>query len=112
MATVEQCRTALESLAGQLGRDGSAQRAAGGLERTVSATLHDLGITFVGNLRGDKLEDVTTEPAARAQIRLAMSSDDLVALSDGSLAFPGAWASGRVKVEASIFDLMKLRSLL
>lgn len=55
MATLEQCRMSLESLAAQLGRDGSAKRSAAGLERTVSAELPDLGVTFAGALRGDKL---------------------------------------------------------
>ncbi len=41
-----------------------------------------------------------------------MNSDDLLALTDGTLGLPAAWASGRVKLEAGILDLMKLRSLL
>jgi hypothetical protein len=35
-----------------------------------------------------------------------------VALVAGELNFGRAWATGRVKVGASVFDLMKLRSLL
>jgi putative sterol carrier protein len=41
-----------------------------------------------------------------------MASDDLLALTAGELDFTRAWASGRVKMEASIRDMLKLRSLL
>jgi hypothetical protein len=40
-----------------------------------------------------------------------MSSDDLVALVDGTLKMAPAWASGRVKVEAGVRDMLKLRSI-
>lgn len=78
----------------------------------MSCTVPDLGVVFSGQLRDGQLVDVTTDPAPKAQIRLTMSSDDLVALTDGTLSFPAAWSSGRVKIDASMLDLLKLRSLL
>ena len=39
-------------------------------------------------------------------------ADDLVALTDGNLSFGQAWLAGRVKVEAGVRDLLKLRSML
>ena len=50
-------------------------------------------------------------PAGDAQIRLTMTSDDLLALVDGSLHLASAWATGRIKVEAGVRDLLKLRSI-
>jgi hypothetical protein len=47
----------------------------------------------------------------KADIRLTMSSDDLVALTDGRLSFGPAWASGRIKLEAGLRDLLRLRKL-
>ncbi len=41
-----------------------------------------------------------------------MKGDDLVELVNGRLNFASAWASGRVKLEASILDLLQLRKLL
>ena len=41
-----------------------------------------------------------------------MAGDDLVALVDGRLNFALAWATGRVKLEAGLRDLLRLRSLL
>lgn len=111
MATLEQCRLALEELASRLSATDAVRRQ-GDLDRSVSATLPDLGVTFSGQLRDGSMHDLTTSPSPKAQIRFTMSSDDLVALTDGSLPLPAAWASGRVKLEAGILDLMKLRSLL
>jgi putative sterol carrier protein len=50
--------------------------------------------------------------SSRPQVRLAASSDDLVALVSGDLTPPVAWATGRLTVEASVLDLLRLRSLL
>ncbi|CAM5711288.1 hypothetical protein SHIRM173S_12961 [Streptomyces hirsutus] len=41
-----------------------------------------------------------------------MKRDDLLALVDGELNFAKAWASGRVKLEAGLSDLLNLKSLL
>ena len=41
-----------------------------------------------------------------------MSSDDLVALTDGHLHFGKAWASGRLKLEAGLRDLLRLRKII
>jgi putative sterol carrier protein len=48
----------------------------------------------------------------KADIRLTMNSDDLLALTDGQLNFGSAWASGRVKLEAGLRDLLRLRKIL
>ena len=51
-------------------------------------------------------------PREKAQIRLTMTGDDLVALVDGQLHFAKAWGSGRVRLEAGLRDLFRLRKLL
>jgi putative sterol carrier protein len=51
-------------------------------------------------------------PDGRADITLRVASDDLVDLVDGRMSFLSAFTSGRVKVDASIVDLLRLRSLL
>ena len=109
MATLEQCRAAMDDLAGRLA--GSDGRHAD-FDRSLSCTVPDLGVTFSGRLAGGHLRDITTELAPRAQIRLTASSDDLVALTSGELDFAPAWLSGRVKLEAGMRDLLKLRSML
>lgn len=41
-----------------------------------------------------------------------MAGDDLIALVNGELHFARAWAAGRVKLEAGVRDLLRLRKLL
>ena len=81
-------------------------------DRSMSCQVPDLGVTFSGALSEGHITGITTDPAPKAQVRLTVSSDDLVALTDGHLDFGKAWLSGRVKVEASVRDLLKLRSML
>ena len=53
-----------------------------------------------------------TSPNGSADITLRVGSDDLVDLVEGRVSFLSAFTSGRVKVDASIVDLLRLRSLL
>lgn len=109
MATPDECKIAITKLAARMA--GSPDNAAGGLDRIISATITDLGIAFHGHLHDGVLDDVAEGEAPGAKIRMSMTSDDLVALADGELAFGPAWMSGRLKVHASFTDLLRLRSL-
>ncbi len=115
MATIEECRGALDRLAENLaGADGDLRTAAA-LNRSLSCHLTDLDTTFVGRLADGRIEDVTAVPGpppARADIGLAMTGDDLVALVGGELNFAKAWGTGRVKLQAGLRDVLRLRSLL
>jgi hypothetical protein len=115
MATIDECRAALSRLAGNLASAPGDVRAATALDRTVTCHLTDLDSTFTGRLAQGVLEVdavLPGPPEDRAQIRLAMTGDDLVALVAGELSFVRAWASGRVRLEAGVRDLMRLRRLL
>jgi hypothetical protein len=108
MATIEQCREALDRLAQRIsGSDGAPS-----LDRSLSCYLRDLDTGFHGRLVGGELRDIEPGHDKSAKIKLTATSDDLVALTNGELNFASAWASGRVKIDASVFDLIKLRSLL
>ncbi|MEV7090099.1 sterol-binding protein [Streptomyces sp. NPDC093085] len=115
MATKEECRGALDKLSENLaGADGEVSRAAG-FDRTLSCHVTDLDVTFTGRLADGVIEVADTvagPPPGRAQIRLAMTGDDLVALVAGELNFARAWGAGRVRLEAGFRDLLRLRSLL
>ena len=115
MATIEECRSALEKLSDNMQKAEGDVRTAAAMDRSVSCRITDLDVTFVGRLTGGRIEvDETLQgpPPEKAQIRLAMAGDDLVAMVDGGLNFAKAWGSGRVKLEASLFDLFRLRKLL
>lgn len=115
MATITECRGALDRLSDNLSRADGEVRSAAALDRSLSCHVTDLDTTFTGRLAGGRIEvqdTVPGPPPAKAQIRLAMTGDDLVAMVDGELNFAKAWASGRVRLEAGFRDLLKLRSLL
>lgn len=115
MATIEECRTALDKLSDNLaGADGDV-RSAAALDRSLSCRITDLDITFAGRLKDGRIEVQDTYPGPpreKAEIRLTMTGEDLVAMVDGDLNFAKAWGSGRVKLEAGLRDLFRLRNLL
>ncbi|MFD0344196.1 SCP2 sterol-binding domain-containing protein [Streptomyces sp. NPDC127117] len=115
MATMAECRSALDRLSDNLaGADGDV-RSAAALDRSLSCHIKDLDITFTGRLTDGRIQVLDTvdgPPREKAEIRLAMTGDDLVAMVDGELNFARAWGSGRVRLEAGFRDLLRLRSLL
>ncbi|MFI9471945.1 sterol-binding protein [Streptomyces sp. NPDC052492] len=115
MATIEECRAALDKLSDSMGSAEGDVRAAASMDRSVSCHITDLDVTFTGRLTGGRIvvrDTVLGPPPEKAQIRLAMTGDDLVALVDGELHFARAWGSGRVRLEAALRDLFTLRKLL
>ena len=111
MATVEQCRQALKDIAARLAADPQAA-ARVSLDRTLACHIRDLDVYFHGRLRHGTIEDLADGDDPKAQIRLTIDSDDLLALVAGRLTFAPAWASGRLSVRAGVLDLLKLRKLL
>jgi hypothetical protein len=111
MATLEQCRQALNNIAARLSSDsGAATRV--NLDRSLACHIRDLDAYFHGRLAGGSIQGLTDGDDPSAQIRLSLSGDDLLALVAGELNFASAWAGGRVSVKASFSDLLKLRKLL
>ena len=112
MATIDECITALQGVLGPI----ASNKAAEGLDRSLSCRLTDLGQVLVGRLTAGAVRDlhaVPDEPSLpKADIRLTMTSDDLLALTAGELTFGKAWSSGRLKLDAGIRDLLRLRSLI
>ena len=112
MATMEESLTALKGVLGDL----ASNPAAAGLDRSLSCRLTDHDQVVVGRLSSGAVRDLHVLPhgpeVPKADIRLTMTSDDLVALTEGDLSFGSAWASGRVKLEAGLRDLLRLRKLL
>ena len=112
MATMDQCMKALQGILGDLASNPAAE----GLDRSLSCRLTDLDQVVLGRLGSGAVRNLHAVPdgptVPKADIRLTMSSDDLVALTAGTLHFGQAWATGRVKLEAGLRDLLRLRKLL
>lgn len=113
MASVEDCRKALDGLAAALADVDAELRARHVPARTVACRLADLDVSFTGRLDEHGVHDIEerydSEPDV--DVRLTMDSDELCALAEGTDDFLHAWLRGRVQVSASMRDLLRLRSL-
>jgi len=82
-------------------------------DRVLEVYFLDLDIRFRGDLVDGDLVNIREETnGGKANIRLAMTSDDLLDMTEGRLKFAHAWATGRVRLDASIRDLLRLRGLM
>ncbi|MFF5259428.1 SCP2 sterol-binding domain-containing protein [Actinomadura viridis] len=113
MANEEECRGALDRISKRLAEVDADRLAEHVVERTVSCRITDLGVAYLTRLHGGGLDPFArTDAPGDAQVRLTVASDDLVALANDELNPARAWASGRLKIEASFLDLLRLRKLL
>ncbi|GII79314.1 hypothetical protein Sru01_42960 [Sphaerisporangium rufum] len=115
MATLDECRVALDKLAEQFGELDQETRAKHVVERRLSCRITDLDVIFYGRIHREGLDPFTeTAPAdgRPAEVRIRILSDDLLSLVDGELDMARAILGGRVKIDASLGDLLRLRKLL
>jgi predicted lipid carrier protein YhbT len=113
MATVKQCRKAVEGLASALADVDPDLRARHIPTRVVACRVTDLDLTLVARLDEHGLHEMAdADDDTQPDVRLSMTSDELVALADGRDDFIHAWLRGRVQVSASMRDLLRLRSML
>jgi hypothetical protein len=113
MATAEQCRAALQKLAGRLAELDPADRKEYFGDRMVSVTIPDLGVTYASKLgTGDDPVREVGPDEPPADIRLTANSDEVVSLAASPMNLARSWVAGRVKIEASMRDLFRLRRLL
>jgi hypothetical protein len=113
MASAEECREALQKLAGRLSELNSDEREQYFGNRTISVTVPDLNVVYVTRLgTGDDPVREAAPGDPPADIRLTAKSDEVLALAEQPMNIARAWMSGRVKIEASMKDLFRLRRLL
>lgn len=113
MTSAEDCREALQKLAGRLAELSPADREQYFGDRTISITIPDLGVTYRTRMgSGDDPVREATPDDPPADIRLTANSDEVVSLAESPMNIARAWVAGRVKVEASMKDLFRLRRLL
>lgn len=112
MASVDECRQALQDLAARLAANAAEAREKLNLDRTLACRISDLGTAFHGRLVNGELVELADGDDPKAKIAITTTSDDLLALVRGELNVAQAMASGRISINASPFDLMKLRNLL
>jgi len=113
MKSAEECREALQKLAGRLSELSPDDRDNYFGNRSISVTIPDLGVTYATNLgTGDDPVREVAPGDPPADIRLTANSDEVVSLAESPMNIARAWMAGRVKIEASMRDLFRLRKLL
>ena len=113
MNSAEECREALQKLAGRLAELNPDDRDEYFGNRSISVTIPDLGVTYATNLgTGDDPVREVAPGDPPADIRLTANSDEVVSLAESPMNIARAWMAGRVKIEASMRDLFRLRKLL
>jgi len=113
MTSAQDCQVALQKLAGRLSELSPADREDYFGNRTLSVTIPDLGVTFVTKLgSGDDPVREVAPGDPPADIRLTANSAEVVSLAESPMNIGRAWVAGRVKIEASMKDLFRLRRLL
>lgn len=113
MTSAEECREALQKLAGRLSELSPAERDQYFGNRKISVSIPDLGVTYVtvlGTGNDPVREAAPGEPPA--DIRITAKSQEVIALAEQPMNIARAWMTGRVKIEASMKDLFRLRRLL
>lgn len=111
MASEAECETALRSLVDAVAALSPEVRRKYVVDRTVSCRVSDLGVTWSAHLTDEGLVGMTKD-GPKAQVRLSVASDDLISLVAGRLAVPTAVATGKIRVQASPFDLLRLSAFL
>lgn len=112
MATEEQVEQVLAELVGRLGHLDSGTRAMLPARRTIEARCPDLGKVVHARWDNGRIEVLDGQLPRRADIRISVRSDDLLALADGELDFPRAYAQNRIRIDAPVTDLLLLRAVL
>ncbi|MBB4932465.1 hypothetical protein F4561_003285 [Lipingzhangella halophila] len=116
MTGVAECEAALARASDRIAQVDEARRRKYIHERSIRITVPDIDTVFDMRLTLEGLEDVTARaagtPARPAQVGITVSSADLIDLADDRMDFAKALFSGRVKVNAPISDMLRLRKLL
>jgi SCP-2 sterol transfer family len=82
--------------------------------KVLRCEVTDLDTVWYSVIDAGKVSRPTEQPPSdeEVDITLRIGSDDLVDLIEGRQSFLSAFASGKVKVDASIMDMLRLRALL
>ena len=113
LATKAEVEKQLGALMERLDANEANVRAAIPDRKVLCCQVPDLDASWYSVVDAGRLSPPSETPPDRpTDITLRIGSDDLVELVEGRLSFVSAFASGRVKVDASIGDLLRLRNLL
>lgn len=111
MASQEECLAAILEVVDRFNAHDAGRKRQRLPERSVGCTILDLDVTYRGELQDGFLIGICESEAHEADIRLVCSSDDLVGMVNRTLNFAHLYSTGRVRIDASLRDLIRLRAL-
>lgn len=111
MASVEEVEGVLDALLAKVGNVDERKRSRFPNTRTIEARCPDIQHFRYARWHDGVMELLDQAPA-KIDIRLSISSDDLLEVAAGRLSFGRAYTSGRLKLDASMSDLIRLGSML
>lgn len=79
--------------------------------KVVEVHIDDLDDRFWTEMAGGRFGDLREGAQADADIKIRLSSDDLVDLVDGNASLFSKVLAGHVRIDASLSDLLRLRKL-
>jgi len=79
--------------------------------RVIQVIVPDLGLSYWTELAGGTMDSLHRGEPRDAEIRVHVDSDDLIELVDRRRSLFSSYLSGKVKIEASLGDLLRLRKL-
>ncbi len=79
--------------------------------KIIELTVADLPATYWAKLSDGRMHDLHVGPADKADIRVRLGSDHLVDLVDGKASLFSSFLTGSIKIDASVWDLLRLRGL-
>ena len=110
MATTEQVEEVLVELLQKLAVVDDTTRAMLPSHRTIEARCPDLDLVRYAEWRRGDLELLDDTPTRRPDIRISVRSDDLLEIASGELTLSRALTSNRLRLDASMADLIRLRA--
>jgi hypothetical protein len=112
VASVEEVEQVLAELLQRFGDVDESTRALLPTRRTIEARCPDLDLVRHAEWRSGQIVLMDDAPDGRSDIRISVRSDDLLDIVSGELPFGRAYASNKVRLDASMTDLLRLRAVL
>lgn len=112
MASIEEVEQVLADLLVRLGDVDDATRSLLPSRRTIEARCPDLDLVRYATWTSGDIALLDEVPDGRSDIRISIRSDDLIDLATGELSFGRAYANNKLRLDASMTDLLRLRAVL
>ncbi len=112
MASIDEVEQVLAELLTRLETIDESSRALLPSARVIEARCPDLDLVRFARWQRGTITLLDDVPPRRPDIRISVRSDDLLAIASGELPFARAFAANKIRLDASMTDLLRLRAVL